>query len=175
MKNWRNWALPANPVFLFTFWQSYWPGENWLGQLPELAKPVVLFWVWFVNFQLGFNLYFAVGKLRLHVGHAFNWDKINPSIYMRGSRSIEKSNIVMKHIYYFFYPNFSNPCCSSPLSTRFGDVVGGLADPRATSLCPSPTGLPKRCSWVYRASNGRQIGPTNLLVCLAVLGRSRWV
>jgi hypothetical protein len=61
------------------------------------------------------------------------------------------------------------PCCLSCLSIRFDGVLGGLADPRTTSLCPSPTGLPGRCSWVYQANNRRRIGMIGSLVGLTDL------
>jgi hypothetical protein len=52
--------------------------------------------------------------------------------------------------------------------TRFVGVIGGLADPRALSPCVSPTGLPRRRSWVYRTKDERRTCLVDLLVGLAV-------
>jgi hypothetical protein len=43
--------------------------------------------------------------------------------------------IVVKHIYYTFYPLLSLSCCPSRFPARFGGVLGSLAGPRTTSTC----------------------------------------
>lgn len=61
------------------------------------------------------------------------------------------------------------PCCSSHLSARIDGVLGGLRDPRATSLCHTPMGLLGRCLGVYRIKSGCWIGRVGLLGGLANL------
>lgn len=76
-----------------------------------------------------------------------------PSTYMRGSRSIERfiyANVKSTSIIFIFNLKlFQPPCCLVLLSTRFVDVLGGLADLRIPPLCVSLMGLLGRCLWVF--------------------------
>ena len=76
------------------------------------------------------------------------------SIYTRGSWSTERYiyPIYKKPIYLlfmFYLKLFEPPFCPAILWTRFACILSDLTDPRTPQLCVSPTGLPRRHSWVF--------------------------
>ena len=95
---------------------------------------------------------------KLYLGYVCYWDNTTLLYIYRRITADWESNFNFNHqktnlLPFFVYTNFSNPCCLTCLSMRFGGVLGGLANPMTSSMCPSPTGLPERCSRGLQVKN----------------------
>lgn len=113
--------------------------------------------------MLDSKLIFDIGNMQNAYWSCFLLGQDHPSIYIRGPRSIDVSNI--QSIVLSLLPFFSLSCCLSCFSIRFGGVLDVLADPRTTLTCFSSMGL-SRCLGIYSAKNRINIVLTSLLCSL---------
>ena len=136
-KNGQIWTRWKNP---FKIPQSVWPSTNRTScaALYKLAQagfvcpnPIDL--------KLDPNSPYLIETSTSQLEKFSYQDKTIPSLYIRGSQPINvyHTQSIKNQSSTHFLSNFSslNPCFPESLSTRFIGALGGLTNPRATSLC----------------------------------------
>ena len=79
------------------------------------------------------------------------------------------TQLISTYIPIFYLLSLPIYCCPTCPSTRFVDILGGLASHLRTTLtCPSPMGLARRCHEFIVRRTSVFIGLVDLLIGLAV-------